>query len=150
MLPTNADKTTLACLDRLLVLEPEHKAAYSRQFRIADVACGRRTTRHTERYEHLFSPPMFAGMHLNLPPSPALTALLTEPHTQAGSPVTVTQRRVDIAMEPSIITTELRRTAGLPPTHPPQLRHRPFPTTSSARSVCLWVGRTKWPTSTNG
>ena len=131
----DANEAALACLDRLLIVEPEHEAAYSQQIQLL-MRLGRRTEAR-QRYERYCK--MLADA-FNLPPSPALTALLTEPHTQAGSPVTVTQRRVDIAMGPSIITTELRRTAGLPPSAPSPTAPPTIPN-NLIRPLSVFVGR---------
>ena len=74
----------LACLDRLFEIEPQHEAAYSRQIQVL-FRLGRRTEalQSYERYRQMLA------REFNMPPSPALIALIAELRQQADNAVTL-------------------------------------------------------------
>ena len=86
----------LACLDRLLAIEPENEAAYSQQIQLL-LRLGRRTEalQCYERYRKMLM------AEFNLQPAPALTALLSEWRFQSSEASIVAQANAVVEMKPT-------------------------------------------------
>ena len=140
-----AHEAALACLDRLLAIEPENEAAYTRQIQLL-LTQGRRTEAR-QRYERYRK--MLAD-EFNLQPAPALTALLTDRHTQAGAPGLLAHRGVGVAMEPTSATNEPLRAPALPTARSAEITSKPYPPPAPptipnnlSRPLSAFVGRSQ-------
>jgi len=135
---TAATEPALACLDRLLEIEPHNEAAYARQVQLL-LTVGRRTEalQRYERYRKTLAD------EFNMTPSPALTALLTELRTQVSGQVIVAHRGPEMAKKPTGVTIKPLPVPTLPSTLPStlyQLAPYTIPT-NLTQPLSAFVGR---------
>ena len=126
----------LAALDRLLEIEPHNEAAYSRQIQLL-FRLGRRTEalQAYERYRRMLA------KEFNMPPSPALIALVAALRTQADNAVTPVAPLQRLATaQTTVAAAPVLPPRAAPPDQPAPPQSVP---TNPTRPLSAFIGRSQ-------
>ena len=126
----------LAALDRLLEIEPHNEAAYSRQIQLL-FRLGRRTEalQAYERYRRMLA------KEFNMPPSPALIALVAALRTQADNAVTPVAPLQRLATaQTTVAAAPVLPPRAAPPDQPAPPQSVP---TNLTRPLSAFIGRSQ-------
>ncbi|HMN30775.1 MAG TPA: BTAD domain-containing putative transcriptional regulator, partial [Caldilineaceae bacterium] len=109
-----APEAALACLDRLLTIDPENEAAHTQHIQLL-LRLGRRTEalQRFERYRQLLA------AEFGISPSPELTTLLAEVRTPADDKPILAQWRQAVTATPISVASAPVRVSTVPSASPP-------------------------------
>lgn len=127
-------KAALACLDRLLEMEPQHEVAYSQQIQLL-FTLGRRTEalQRYERYQQMLA------TEFNVPPAPELSRLVAKLRNQAsGAAPTPSTQELLPPQSNKIILRPPAFSSSPPVFSPPTKKSIP---NNLAHPLTLFVGR---------